>query len=1299
MATLVLGTLGQSLLGPIGGAIGGLAGRFIDQALFGETQDIEGPRLTDLNFQASSEGAAIPRVWGRMRISPQVIWATRFKEVKTSKTTGGKGSSGPKTTTTEYSYLASFASALCDGAIVGIGRVWADGKLIDLADHTHRLYLGSETQGVDPKILAIEGAANAPAFRGTAYIVFEDMALEKFGNRVPQLTFEVFRRPYSDQPVLEDMARAVTLIPGTTEFGYSTTQVSVGSGFGEGKSDNSHARGDASDLVVALDDLQAQVAGLTSVTLVVAWHGTDLRCGNCEIRPKVEDATRATKPYSWAVGPTTRSAALVVSQYNGKPAAGGAPADRSVYEAIKELSNRGLNVTLYPFILMDIPAGNGLPDPYGGIEQAAYPWRGRITCHPAPGQPGTVDKTATAAAQISTFFGSAAASDFGWDAANRVVIYSGPNEWSLRRQVLHVAKIAVGAGGVDQFCISSELAGITSVRSSASVYPAASELKSLAAEVRLIVGASTRIGYAADWSEYHSHRPADGSNDVYFHLDPLWSDAEIDFVGIDNYLPLSDWRDGSTHLDALAGFKSIYDPDYLKSNIEGGEYYDWYYASQSDRDTQTRTPITDGDPANEPWIFRNKDIKNWWLNAHHNRPGGVRSGSATTWLPQSKPIVFTELGCPAVDKGSNQPNVFVDPKSSESEYPHYSDKGRDDAIQKTHIEANLDYWNPASGNNPVSSVYAAPMIDWDRIALWTWDARPYPEFPNFEDIWIDGPNWVLGHWLTGRLNLVRLADVVADIADGFNINIDTSALFGLVVGYLADRIMSARDELTPLARAYFFDAVETGTNIAFRHRGSAEPVSYHKDDLIKANDGGRAGVFKLTRAQESEVPRGVNIKYYSPDADYRQVSATSRRLIGNFKAITESNLPIALAEGHGEAIANGLLMEAHVARERGAFTLPPSALALEPGDALQLDIGARTFRLRLEEIGLGAGRDAVATREDPNAYDQDGGPGMARTVTRAVATAQAVVYFLDLPVLNELEAATAHAPKVAAYGAPWAPVAVYRGVNETSVLALDTLIPSAAIMGVTTEVFYSGPLWRFDRGNTLTVQVGADETLASAFEIDVLNGTNLVGVQTPDGRWELLQFRDATLVGANTYALTMLLRGQLGTDADMAASIPAGAAFIVIDEAILATSLPAALARSPQFWSWGPQDKSTSDPLYLSDTKTFEAIGLRPYAPAHFRGNRDAVGDVTMNWTRRTRYGGDDWEQQDVPLSEESEAYEVDILNGSSVVRTIASNTPSTAYSSAQQSNDFGSPPASFEAIVYQLSATYGRGAGTRSTI
>ena len=538
------------------------------------------------------------------------------------------------------------------------------------------------------------------------------------------------------EPTLEVLTRSVTIIPGTTEFGYGTTPVT---GTDTGKQLNRISTQPLTDFVHSIEELLVGAPNLKHVSLVVGWHGTDLRIGNCQIIPKVEHMTMATTPFSWQVGPLARADAQVVSRIAGRPALGGAPSDRTVYEAITFLKSKGLQVTLYPFIMMDIPAGNNLPNPYGGTGQPAYPWRGRITCHPAPDETGTVDKTAAADAQVSSFFGTVNAGQFSWNAGQQRVNYSGPsNEWSMRRFILHMATIA-DAAGVDDFLIGSELVGLTRIRSDASTFPGVNHFISLLGQVRVKLGSTPKVSYAADWSEYHSYRPNDGSNDILFPLDPLWGNGNIDYVAIDNYMPMGDWRDGN-HLDRSAGYISPYEKEYIQSNIEGGEYFNWYYASASDRYNQARTPISDG-AYGEDWIYRQKDIRGWWSNRHYPRLNGIRQTTPTTWLPISKQIVFTELGLPAVDKGINLPNAFVDFKSSESSYPYYSNQRPDAAIQRAALEAVLDYWKKHSDG----------MVNFDKISLWTWDARPYPTFPERADFFGDAGNWQLGHWLTGRL--------------------------------------------------------------------------------------------------------------------------------------------------------------------------------------------------------------------------------------------------------------------------------------------------------------------------------------------------------------------------------------------------------------------------------------------------------------------------------------------------------------------------------------------------------------------
>ena len=710
-------SIGGSLFGPIGGllgrALGAFAGRYVDQALFGSSHRyVEGPRLADLDVMASTEGAPIPRAYGRVRLSGQVIWATRLEEAvtTTTETTGGKG--GPKggTTTSTYSYFANFAVGLCEGPIGHVLRIWADGKPLDLTGLTVRIHRGDEAQEPDSLIVAKEGADNAPAYRGLAYLVFERLPLANFGNRIPQLWFEVVR------PIgaLERMVRAVTLIPATTEFGYEPATVTRTLGPGISAPENRHVFFAVSDVEASLDELQALCPLLERIAIVVAWFGTDLRCGQCMVTPKIDNQVKQTFGATWSVAGLDRSTAPLVSMVDGRPAFGGTPSDQSVVNLITELKARGLKVTIYPFVMMDVPADNMLPDPWTGeSSQPPYPWRGRITCDPAPGEPGSPDGTAAAGSQVETFFGD-----------------TGPEDFSYRRMILHYANLAASAGGVDAFLIGSELRSLTRVRSASGVYPAVDALVTLAGEVKTILGEETIVTYGADWTEYGTHVVDAGATEVRFPLDPVWASPDIDVVGIDYYAPLSDWRDSATHLDR-ALTDSIYDRDYLAANLSRGEGYDWYYADAAARAAQTRTLITDG--LGKPWMYRVKDLWNWWASAHYERVGGVELGSPTDWTPQSKPIWLTELGVPAVDKGANQPSVFPDPKSSESGAPYFSNGSRDDLIQRRALEAVLARFDPAFGaslaDNPLSPVYGGRMLDISGLHLWTWTRGRIPRFP------------------------------------------------------------------------------------------------------------------------------------------------------------------------------------------------------------------------------------------------------------------------------------------------------------------------------------------------------------------------------------------------------------------------------------------------------------------------------------------------------------------------------------------------------------------------------------------
>ena len=1287
MAELVLSTVGRAV-GGAWGAVGGFVGRTvgsmlgaaIDNRLFGVSTTREGPRLTDLHLQASTEGASIPAIYGSVRIAGQVIWAARFKEhVDTSETsTSGKGG-GPSVTTRTYRYTLSFAVGLCEGEVARIGRVWANGAPFDLSTIAWRLHTGSEDQAPDSLIEAIDGAENAPAYRGLAYVVFEDLPLDAFGNAIPQLSFEIIRPAHSEVTRFEQRVRGVCLIPGAGEFVYAAEPVFRRDGPGVEVAENLHAERERANLLVSLDQLAVDFPNCETVMLVVAWFGNDLRCGECQIRPGVEIAAKLNTPHAWKVGDVTREGAHLVSSHDGAPAFGGTPSDRSVLQAIDELKRRGYRVGLYPFLMMDIPESTALPDPYGPETQSAYPWRGRVTVHPAAGAPGSVDQSAAAADQIAAFFGSATAADFS-EAGDGLPHFSGSAQWSYRRFALHNAKLAEIAGGVDAFIIGSEMRGLTTARDSASTFPAVTALQSLAAEARAMLGEATTITYAADWSEYAGYRPADASGDVFFHLDPLWADANIDVVGIDWYAPLTDWRDGETHADAALA-RNIHDCAYLQGRIEAGENFDWYYASDADRRAQIRTPITDG-AYDEAWVYRVKDIRSFWANAHYDRPGGVRSPAPTDWVPQSKPIWLVELGCAAIDKASNQPNVFLDPKSSESAAPYFSSGRRDDLIQRRVLDAYLDYWSGAA--NPISSATGAPMIE--AAMLWAWDARPYPAFPARTDVWSDGAAWSRGHWLNGRAGLSGLAEVVSNICGrASQEEVDVSALRGAVSGYVVDAPASARDALEPLMAAYDFTAAERDGVITFFHEDDA-PTAIDIDAFTAASAGRM-----YAHRDAGEAPIEARVRFIDAARDYLIASVSARRLDRADGGVATLDAPLVLEAASAETLAERLLAERRAAVEALHIGVGPGDIALEPGDRVTLSEGADVFEIvRVEDAET---RELELRRVRHDTAPMLAGVDPSAPESLAVAPMPALAV-LDLPPLPGDE--SEERPLIAAFAAPWLGAhEIFAGVTQSRRATVET----AAIMGELVWDFWPGPVDRWDEGNVVRIKLYGGAVLSSVTRSDVLNGANAFAIEA-DGEYEIVQAARCELVEPGVYQLSAFLRGRQGSGHAMRAPHPAGARIVKLDRRLARANVGA--------HEWGEAVDFVAPPsgsLPTSNRAATAAVILphaaaRPWAPAHLRAVRDdASGDVAITWVRCARIGGESWGAGEPPIGFSLERYRLEILDGGDPIRTETIDLLSFSYSAAAQTADFGALPGSLHIRVAQLGESGATGLNIELTI
>ncbi|MFZ1812900.1 MAG: glycoside hydrolase/phage tail family protein [Rhizobiaceae bacterium] len=1285
MATMILQTAGAALgsaLGPfgtmVGRAAGALAGNLIDRKLFSRDRIVEGPRLAEAQILSSSDGAPMPKVYGRSRIGGQLVWATRFEERRSTMTAGGKGG-GPQVSTSEYSYYANFAVALCEGPVSCIRRIWADGAEIDQTRHEIRFYAGTDDQPPDPLILARQGEGNAPAFRGTAYLVFEDFPLSDYGNRIPQLSFEVVRS-ISD---VDQRMKAVCLIPGATEFGYDPTPVSHLPGTGKTGYVNRNNFIAPTDWQASLDELQAICPHLEQVALVVPWFGTDLRASHCQIRPGVEHLDAGGE--GWSVSGLARSQAHLVSRVDGAPAYGGTPSDNSVITAIADLRSRGLRIVLYPFLMMDIGEGNMLPDPHGAGEQPAYPWRGLISCSAAPGMPGTPDRTLQARAEINAFCGNAASADF--TAGSAAVVAVAGTDFGYRRMILHYAHLAQLAGGVDGFLIGSEFRGLTTLRDEADSFPFVEKLVELVGEVRQVLGQGATLTYAADWTEYFGYHPANEANAVYFHLDPLWAHPEVGAVGIDNYMPLTDWRmDGDP---AEGAFATQFDPYYARSGVGSGEGFDWYYASDPDRRSGNRTAITDGE--GEAWAWRYKDIASWWSNEHHERKDGLRNPVPTAWVPASKPVWFTEFGCPAVSMGANQPNVFGDPKSSQSALPHFSTGSRCDLAQHTYLRAHLDWWGNEAGDvptaaNPVSPIYGGPMVDTTNLFAWAWDARPFPAFPLNTDYWSDGANWNTGHWLNGRLGGCPLPDLLSAMAEDFGLEPMTVNAPGHVDGYVVPGPMPARAAMEPLVQLFgaAFSDTQGSVNVTSR---TMAPVGMIDPAHLVDQEG--EALQTRNRQQIGELPRQLEMVFADLFTGYEQTIASSLRLEIGEGRTSSIELPVIMPASMATGLLDARLNDLWTGRDHLEIAVPWKYAHLGAGDLIRFEGNTIPGLWQIETIEDGEFRSlglksVVRTEELAGRAD-----AVSIRGNQPDPFARPDLLLLDLP-LDPNDSS----PKVyaALSASPFAPgYALHSSPLETG-YTQRAILERRASIGHLVETPGSGRSGRWDYGSRLLVRMLRGDP-SSLPDILVLNGQNAAAILCANGEWEILQFASAELMEDGTWSLRQLLRGQMGTQAAMESGCLAGCPFVLLDRAVLKVPIDPIEAGLALNWRASPVGEPLTPQTSTLVAHTHQPVDLRPLSPVHLSANRNPDGSVHLTWIRRSRIDADNWEVPEIPLGETVESYRVEVLHpGGTILRTSDVVATQYDYGADEQVADFGLLPAQLRFSVCQLTGQGVRG-------
>ena len=645
--------------------------------------------------------------------------------------------------------------------------------------------------------------------------------------------------------------------------------------------------------------------------------------------------------------------------------------------------------------------------------------------------------------------------------------------------------------------------------------------------------------------------------------------------------------------------------------------------------------------------------------------------------PQFDAAWCDEFGCAAIDKGSNQPNKFLDPKSSESGLPHYSTGERDELIQRQYFRAMLRHWKDEF-NNPVSALYGAPMIDMGHAYAWAWDARPYPAFPTNSDLWSDAGNYATGHWLNGRSSGKALSAVLKAYCAGAGVEaVDAEQAYGIVRGYLSDGGDTPRSEIQPLLLAYGIDAFESEGQIVFRSRTGRTDVVLDPETLVE-RDG--QGDFESARSAEGEEAGRVRVGFLGADGEFEPVWEDASQADSEAAVVSVSEFPLVLTRSEGRLVAERWLSEGKVARDRVNFSVPPSCVDAKVGRVIDVGDGAK---YRIDRVESTESKQIEAVKVDPEAYRLARIEDEPPVIAPYLAPVPVFPLFLDLPLISGNE--DPFSPHVAVTASPWpGQVGVFRE-NATGTFDLSHVISEKATVGRTESILTRATGGVIDRGPDLQVKM-ASGTLDSASWASVLNGANRIAIGSgASDEWEVLQFAEAELIAPDTYLLKNRLRGQFGTDAFAPDEWPVGSIIVLLNEALGQVALsPSERERSQRFRT-GPVSRAIDDASFVETEAAFSGVGLRPFSPCHLHKN----GDL-FTWVRRTRVGGDAWTTPSVPIGEESEVYVVRVLSNGQILREAQTTSPSWTYDAGARAED-GNLTA-YSIAVAQVSAVFGTG-------
>ena len=503
-------------------------------------------------------------------------------------------------------------------------------------------------------------------------------------------------------------------------------------------------------------------------------------------------------------------------------------------------------------------------------------------------------------------------------------------------------------------------------------------------------------------------------------------------------------------------------------------------------------------------------------------------------------------------------------------------------------------------------------------------------------------------------------------------------------------------------QAQFYESVDG--SLTGVYLGGASVVTISDNDQGMADGDGVSGGSMLSKtefalADDVQLPRQLNVTAFNPFKGHETTTQSAYRMTGFSAGVENMNYTMALSADETRLAAEYQLFKRHVERESAKVRLPWKYCYLNPTDIVQLVSGGITHRLRATSIdGAVPGLlEFSYAADEAGVYSQSiagtsGGGYTPPTVSSPVAT---FPFLMDTVTLQDADYVSPgfYAAMAPTSDGSWSGAGLYRDRGAGYELVQKFLSPATA--GTAVGVLADGDPAVWDEVNTVTVDLyGTTNTLESMTEAQVLAGANAAMLGD-----EVIQYRTATQVGGftNRWTLSGLLRARRGTDYATSTHV-AGERFVLLDGAVIFVGNDISdkgIARNY---------KGVTSGFAIADTApssfTWNAGSSTPLSVVDVAGARDGSNNLTVTFQRRTRTGAAAWETGGTaPIGEDSLSFECDILNGATVVRTITMTVETFDYSAADQTTDFGSPQASIDIEIFQISALVGRGRVRAQTV